>query len=574
MNRTWWKLLLSIISVGFFCTVGYESYAALTHKNAIIAAIIIPHHDIVAKQRKQFLNELGKKIQPKTIILISPNHYDVGKARIQTVDQDWNIAGGIIHSRSEVVQVLIKNGIGNEPASFPDEHGIHLVLGDIHQAFPSASLVPIIVKSSATQLDIDNLEQILEKTCTACLVVASVDFSHYQPALLGDVHDELTLRALQNLDDNALLHTAEVDSPGALLFVSKWARHANAEHFVTWMHTNSGELLQQPDIESTTHIFGYYESGLPAGLAGKKVVSQHSVTFLLGGDLMFGRMVAHTYLQRGMAHVFDMFGDRSFWGVDAGIANLEGPISKTPVPDDYNSKTLSFNFPPQTIDALKFLRINAASLANNHSANAGAQGVQDTRDLLKSANVQAIGGPGDQDIPHVGMFQGEKLRLIVIGVHALYGPPNISDLIKTYKADPNNRVMIFPHWGVEYAPVHNLYQAQLAHEWIDAGADIVIGSHPHVIQDAEVYKNKPIIYSLGNFVFDQNFSKETEEGLLVAGDFDDTGLSLFGLPIQIKNYQPIMMRGIQKKAILDTLYAPLTKFIQHTPLGDKLFFPL
>ncbi len=536
-------------------------------ENTSISGIVIPHHDIVAGERKEFLGEVASRIQPTTIILVSPNHYNLGKESIQTVDKAWNLSDGTIGSRSDVIAKIVASGVGNEPSSFPDEHGISLVLGDIHRAFPKANIVPIIIKSTAKKEEISQLEAVLKKSCDGCLMVASVDFSHYQPALLADLHDVGTLRALQNIDENALEKNAEVDSVAALMLLTQWATSANTEHFSLWKHTNSGELLSNPDLESTTHMFGWYE-------AGKKAVPKKSATFLVGGDIMLGRMVAHTYLSKGLSQVFEKLGERAFWGVDAGVINLEGPISKTPVPDDFNSKILLFHFPPQAIDALKFLRINGASLANNHSANAGRKGLDETRELLAKANIQSIGGPGDQDIPRVGIFHGQQLNIVVIGVHSLYGPSDISSLIAKYKQDQNNRIIIFPHWGAEYQQVHGSAQEQMAHNWIDAGADLVIGSHPHVIQDSEVYKGKPIIYSLGNFVFDQNFSKETQQGLLVGGEFTEQGLALFGLPIQAIKYQPLMMRGTQKQAVLAKIYQPLQKYVQHTPLGDRLFFPM
>ncbi len=535
--------------------------------NIQISGIVIPHHDMVAGQRREFLKTVSSRIQPKTIILVSPNHYDLGKRNVQTADQGWSLADGAISSRSGVVQALMKAGVGDEPSSFSDEHGIRLVLADLHRAFPQANMVPLILKSTTTKEDLVSVEEVLSRSCKECVMVDSVDFSHYQPALLADLHDTHTLRALENRDADVLRNNTEVDSSAALTLLAMWAKERGAEHFSLWKHTNSGELLQNADIESTTHMFGWYESG-------KKAVPKKSVTFTFGGDVMFGRMIAHTFSGKNLSHVFSPLGDRTFWGVDASVVNLEGPISPIPVEDDFNSKKLIFHFPPQAISALQFLRVTGASLANNHSANAGRAGVEKTQELLQGANIQAIGGPGDQDIPHVGVFQGEKIRLVVIGVHTLYGAPDLRDLISSYAKEKDTRVILFPHWGVEYASKHIDYQEGLAHAWIDAGADLVIGSHPHVIQDAEVYKGKPIIYSLGNFVFDQNFSKETQEGLFVAGEFTEKGLTLFGLPVHSIRYQPSLMRGADKKKILDTFYQSLSKYIEHTSLGDRLFFPI
>jgi poly-gamma-glutamate synthesis protein (capsule biosynthesis protein) len=533
-----------------------------------ISAMVVPHHNLVKEQRQNFFRSSRSHTgTPSAIILVSPNHYNAGHAAVQTTSEDWDISAGTLHAEQSVTNALVSEGVAtDEPQSFTDEHGIKVILPDIAENFAGIPLIPLIIKRDVTADHIEKLVATLSRTCENCLLIASIDFSHYQPALLANLHDSVSERGLATLDTDTLFKKAEVDSPGALLLLARWVVLHHTEHFVEALHTNSGELLKDPDIESTTHIFGWYE-------AGEKTVVPSSVSFSIGGDMMFGRMVAHTYLQKGLSEVFSELGERTFWGTDAGIANLEGPVSATPVPDDITPNNLVFHFPPETIGALRFARFAGVSQANNHSANAGKSGLDTTYQLLDAAGIQAIGGPGDSGIEKIGTFKGNGLTLYVIGVHTLESIPDLSPLIKKLKADPTARVIVFPHWGIEYKAVHSTSQGTQAHSWVDAGADLVIGAHPHVIEDAEVYKGVPIFYSLGNLVFDQTFSTETQQGLIISGEFTSKGLTLFALPTGVKTYKPTLLRGETKQQILTKLYAPLVSYEQQTSAGTLLSFP-
>lgn len=531
-----------------------------------ISGMVVPHHTMMASQRAQFFELVAGRVDPETVILVSPNHYDAGRAALQTSAQTWRITDGEIDGAVGVIDSLIEAGVGLEPSSFNDEHGIRLILPDIEQSFPRARIVPIIIKSTATPREIADFHDVLTRVCRDCFMVASVDFSHYQPALLANLHDQKAIRGLTSLDQHTL-EGAEVDSPGTLALLARWASGKNTMRFVMWRHTNSGELLAQPDLESTSHVFGWYERGL-------QDTPPAAVTFLFGGDVMFDRAIAQTFLAKGLPTIFEKLGNRVFWGTDAGLVNLEGPISDFPVANNNSPDNLFFHFPPAAREALRFLKVNAVSLANNHSGNAGREGVETTRELLQSVSIQTIGGPGTVDIARVGEFRGQTLTLYVIGVQALQAVPDISELIAGYTRDANHRVIIFPHWGIEYEPTHGARQATLAHAWIDAGADAVIGSHPHVVQDTEVYRGRPIIYSLGNFVFDQMFSPTTQQGLLVGGFFDEQGLSLFGLPVVSVHLQPRLLFGAKKEALISQTFAPFSAYRQATSWGTAFYFPL
>ncbi|MBI4599716.1 AmmeMemoRadiSam system protein B [Candidatus Uhrbacteria bacterium] len=538
-----------------------------------ISGIVVPHHEIVGATRTEMFRTIGARYEnvgkPETIVLIGPNHFERGIANIQTTRRSWNTSVGILEPDVGVIDALASNKtVREEPKSFNGEHSIYLIVRDIKQTFPDARIVPIIVKMETPQEEVTALADALNGHCPACLVVASVDFSHYQPAALADLHDRLTLRALVSRDSPLLMRKAEVDAPAVLSFLATWAVRHDTKRFVVFDHTNSGVIIGNSDAESTSHMFGWYEEGEPAA-------PEPSVSFAFAGDIILGRAVGYWYEQDSFRRLFSDFGNRVFWGVDAPVANLEGPISDMPLRSNPKANNVSFNFSPQGISALRYLKLGAVSLANNHTLNQGANGLLTTRTLLRKQSICPIGDPREVKEQIVCEFQGQNLKLSIIGVNVLSHPKQrpIIDAIRELKKNDASRVIVFPHWGVEYQPKHSPEQEQLAKQWIDAGADAVIGAHPHVIQDIGVYQGKPIVYSLGNFVFDQTFSKETQQGLIVAGEFTDKGLSLVLLGHESVRAKPRLLRGKDKKKIIDTITSGVAPYRQNTPFGTAFHFP-
>ena len=479
----------------------------------VVSGIVLPHHNIVLAQRTAMWEALVPTLrQPRTVILVSPNHYASGKGSIQTTKQDWKTVAGILSPNAAVIDAITqKAGVSVEPVSFVNEHGIKLIVGEVKHYFTGATVVPIILKRNIPRADVEKLAVVLHDSCADCLLVASVDFSHYQPAILADLHDKTSIRALEQQDEAALLKKSEVDSPEALMLLARWAQLHGTNHFTLFNHTNSGVITGQADSNTTSHVFGWYERG-------EVVKPVPAVSFAIGGDAMLGRDVSRQYFKQGsITSVAAHLGERAFWGVDAALVNLEGAIVDNWSQAKVLPGTMTFHFSPQVVGLLTFLHLDAVSLANNHSNNGGAAGLAFTRTILQKARIIPIGGPAGGDVMNVGEFQGNGLKLVVIGVHALVEVPDIKKLIQDQKKDPHTRVVVMPHWGSEYKEKHNPQQARLAHQWIDAGADAVVGSHPHVIQDVEVYQGRPIVYSLGNLIFDQYFSRAVQEGLVVTG---------------------------------------------------------
>lgn len=276
------------------------------------------------------------------------------------------------------------------------------------------------------------------------------------------------------------------------------------------------------------------------------------MSFIIGGDVMLGRAVAYKF-NNDVSQAFENLGEGFFTNHDLGIINLEGPISATDFPANPNPNNLIFNFPPQTVDALNFLGVNAVSMSNNHSRNQGKSGLEETQNLLKEKNIVPI---GEQLNFGLERFGDDKKKLSVITINMLEDDSDITATIKEEK-QAGNFVIIFPHWGSEYQETHNGTQEAAAHSWIDAGADAVFGSHPHVVQDAEIYQEKPIFYSLGNLIFDQTFSQETQQGLILVGKITAEKLSLQILPTVQRNLQVELTTGEKKQEIIKKIKTDL-----------------
>jgi len=274
------------------------------------------------------------------------------------------------------------------------------------------------------------------------------------------------------------------------------------------------------------------------------------MTFIIAGDAMFGRAV-YSQFHDDLKAAFENLGPNFFQGKDLALLNLEGPIVQNEFMPDTNPYNLIMKFPPQTIEVLKWLNINATSLANNHTDNQGQSALDFTRETLSNAGINPIGDPQNKkDL--VKIFSKKDQQISIIAVNILANTPELSETIKEQKKN-NALVIIFPHWGEEYQTTHNQTQEKLAHSWIDSGADLIIGSHPHVIQDTEVYQGKPIFYCLGNFLFDQTFSQNTQRGLVAAGKISQNKLFLELLPIKSVHLRLEPMQGEEKDEIVNLL---------------------
>jgi poly-gamma-glutamate synthesis protein (capsule biosynthesis protein) len=215
---------------------------------------------------------------------------------------------------------------------------------------------------------------------------------------------------------------------------------------------------------------------------------------------------------------------------DYVLANLEGPITQEKSISQFSqpgeTKNFVFTFSEAIISTLIKNNLTLLHLGNNHILNFGAQGLTSTKESLTQANLISFGNVSEnlQSTEASNRFYllekfGQKIALISYNQFMTNGKNATLADLKTVQAAGANLIILYTHWGNEYQEKAPAVIVELAHEFIDAGVDLIIGSHPHVIQNKEIYQNKTIYYSLGNFVFDQYFSAETASGLLLKIDF-------------------------------------------------------
>jgi poly-gamma-glutamate synthesis protein (capsule biosynthesis protein) len=260
---------------------------------------------------------------------------------------------------------------------------------------------------------------------------------------------------------------------------------------------------------------------------------------LFVGDMMFDRGVERLMQQTSFTYPIDTIKDflNSF---DFVIGNLEGPINETT--KDFPDSALTFSFDKKSIESLKVGNFSLVSLANNHTLNMGREGLNETRDILNESNIASTGDPIDCDPDY--LYQKDGITYYGVNVTFSNNCSNkqIASRVEDIKFyNQETFLIVLVHWGTEYKTINSQQQEDLAHAMIDAGADLIIGGHPHVVQNIEKYNNKLIFYSLGNFIFDQYFSKETQEGLGVGMEIYKEKKVFNLYPIVNKMSQPKLM---------------------------------
>ncbi len=267
--------------------------------------------------------------------------------------------------------------------------------------------------------------------------------------------------------------------------------------------------------------------------------SSVKITFV--GDIMLAREVEKAIIKNGVDYPFAAIKDQ--WsGSDLVIGNFESTIRDA---YRYEGEVLAFDTLPSSIVGLKNAGFTNLSLANNHGDDFGSAVTTATHQALTNLGLQTFGDPVESQLhivhwkssPSYGGVSG-GLNIALIGFHAfLEEPQTIATAIIAEKA-AGNFVIVMPHWGNEYQIEPSPAQVDAAQMFVDAGADLIVGAHPHIIEPINTVSGIPVAYSLGNFVFDQDWSVATTQGMMLQITITDTNITITPVAISIHNRQP------------------------------------
>lgn len=269
------------------------------------------------------------------------------------------------------------------------------------------------------------------------------------------------------------------------------------------------------------------------------------VTLAFAGDVYFSEQYLAAYDKLGISALVDDEILSYMQNADLFMLNEEFAFSVRG--EAMEDKQYTFRIDPKYVKIFQELGTDAAGIANNHILDFGQNAFMDTLETLKQADIDYVGGGlnlAEASAPVVRKINGQTFAIFAAtrvspsydwyaadkrpGIFQTYDSKTLNDAIS--KADSQyDHTIVFVHWGIERNETPEEYQRSLARGYIDSGADLVIGCHPHVLQGFEYYKDVPIIYSLGNYLF----GNQTAPTLLLNADFDENGkLTIRLIPCQ------------------------------------------
>ncbi len=299
---------------------------------------------------------------------------------------------------------------------------------------------------------------------------------------------------------------------------------------------------------------------------------QEELVLSFVGDMMFDRSVAGFIKSKGSDYVFQGY-EKHFRDSDIVFGNLETSLSYRGQP--IQEKEYVFRSSPKIAPFLKKHKFSALSIANNHVLDYGPAAFTDIMKLLKENGINYGGGGHNKQEALEGVVVEEKgLKIGFIAFtrvtpsvdwYAGAKKPGIIGAYKVHEAEVLEAVVslkskcdilvVSLHWGKEGSTTIRKEEKDLAHKLVDTGADVIMGHHPHVVQGIEMYKGKPIFYSLGNFFFTTSKAAINNNTIMATARFDSTGTlkSVEAVPGIISYGRPVPMEEAQKTEFIEQL---------------------
>lgn len=247
-----------------------------------------------------------------------------------------------------------------------------------------------------------------------------------------------------------------------------------------------------------------------------EMIEKKPVIVAFTGDVLFSDGVLANYDNSGLTGILDQNLIYELQSADITVINNEFPFSERGIQAE--DKQYTFRVSPERVQILQEMGVDIASLANNHSLDFGIDAMLDSVATLKEAGIVPLGAGNDiTEAKQIAYIEKEGMTFAFIaasrvipvpewtadenpGLLTTYDPTILLEQIEEAKSNADV-VIVYVHWGLERENYPEDYQRNLGQMYIDAGADLVVGSHSHCLQGIEYYKDVPIVYSLGNFVF-------------------------------------------------------------------------
>jgi|GEM_PF-238349 len=526
-----------------------------------LTGLIVPHHLLA---RELAANAFKAVASPawKRVVILGPDHFHLGHSPISVVNADFETPFGTVSSDTHLARILAKApGVALSDA-FYREHGFGSLLPFIKHELPNAKVCAIAIKANASRALLDGLiERLKPELDERTLIVQSTDFSHYLKASEAESKDaESREVVLYGSPESAftLKQPGHIDSVASLYLQSKLQQEVFHSRPVVLDHLNSQHYAPAPVPQTTSYlVVGYEAPRRMGGLAGREC----EASLFFAGDVMLGREVESLMQREGRDAPFQVIAPLLRRSA-VSVANLEGPIVSNPA----HTGPLQFHFDPKTAMALAQAGFTHLGLANNHGLDQGPEGLRETRETLHSAKLFPMGDPAWDSTPEVERAQVGTHAVHLLALNATEPYFQLSKhearLRRLRAINPAAFLVVTMHWGHEFSLNANPQQVRFARAFVDAGADLVVGHHPHVVQNIEQYKGKWIVFSIGNFVFDQWGQPEAQSSLLLKVTFPASGYRCELVPVEGGHAKPRPAEGDRHRQVLDSIAAKSSPEIQ------------
>lgn len=487
-----------------------------------VTGLIVPHH-LLAKDLMAEAYAYASSGQYQTIVLLSPDHFNAGKTEVSTTDRDFSTVFGTVATDKNIVNQLKKLSFIGNGNFFYREHGLEAQLPFIKYYFPKTKVVALTFKPTVSQDKLDQIITVLKNNLPPdSLIVESTDFSHYLTPAQAALKDSESIKTItDNGDALALNQPDNVDSKAALYIESTLERDFFKNSSKILEHKNSQDYTKETVTSSTSYLVAAYQPQMP-------VKASNEAELVFTGDIMLSRHIGELMAQKQDYNFPYEKIKNDLASADLVFGNLETPVSSN---GQDAGHLYSFRANPLVLSGLKNTGFKVVSVANNHAFDYGLEAFTDTLANLKNNGIAYTGGGKDLSEAHSGAtleINGVKITFLAYtdllpqsaaatDNQAGFAYLDETQMVKDIKEakTKSDLVIVSFHWGQEYQTKSNAHQQKIAAEAVKAGANLIIGHHPHVAQEVSKIDGTTVAYSLGNFIFDQNFSTDTKNALIL-----------------------------------------------------------